>query len=99
MNIEIGYSILKPVTTQEECNAYTAMAEAVNQHNASCGVGDQLWEIEDNEYAYIVSEGHIVEKPKTTEISNVPSNDTLAQQITNIQLALCELYEGGIVNG
>lgn len=99
MNIEIGYSILKPVTTQEECNAYTAMAEAVNQHNASCGVGDQLWEIEDNEYAYIVSEGHIVEKPKTTEISNAPSNDELAQQITNIQLALCELYEGGIVNG
>lgn len=99
MNIEIGYSILKPVTTQEECNAYAAMAEAVNQHNASCGVGDQLWEIEDSEYAYIVSEGHIVEEPKTTEISNVPSNDTLAQQITNIQLALCELYEGGIVNG
>lgn len=99
MNIEIGYSISKPVITQEECNAYAAMAEAVNQHNASCSVGDQLWEIEDNEYAYIVSEGHIVEEPKTTEIPNVPSNDQLAQQITNIQLALCELYEGGIVNG
>ena len=99
MNIEIGYSISKPVTTQEECNADAAMAEAVNQHNASCSVGDQLWEIEDNEYAYIVSEGHIVEEPKTTEIYNVPSNDELAQQITNIQLALCELYEGGIVNG
>lgn len=99
MNIEIGYSISKPVTTQEKCSAYAAMAEAVNQHNAYCGVGDQLWEIEDNEYAYIVSEGHMVEEPKTTDISNVPSNDTLAQQITNIQLALCELYEGGIVNG
>lgn len=99
MEITLGFTIAKPVVTQEECTAYAAMAEAVNVHNAACTVGDTLWVIEDNEYAYIVSEGHIVEEPKTTEIPNVPSNDTLAQQITNIQLALCELYEGGIVNG
>lgn len=55
MNIEIGYSISKPVTTQEECNAYAAMAEAVNQHNATCAVGDTLWAIEDGESCYCVA--------------------------------------------
>lgn len=99
MNIEIGYNILKPIVTQEECNAYAAMAEAVNQHNAACTVGEHLWIIEDGDDAYIVSEGAVKEEPKTVEASDAPTNDALAQQITNIQLALCELYEGGIING
>lgn len=31
--------------------------------------------------------------------SRAPSRAELARQITNIQLALCELYEGGLSNG
>lgn len=99
MNIKIGYSLVKPVATQEECNAYAEMAEAVNNHNNQCAVGDTLWVIEDNEAAYTVAEGNVMEESKTAEASSTPTNTELAQQITNIQLALCELYEGGIVNG
>nr|DAP41353.1 MAG TPA: hypothetical protein [Caudoviricetes sp.] len=33
MEITLGFTIAKPVATQEECTAYAAMAEAVNAHN------------------------------------------------------------------
>ena len=58
--IILGCTIAKPVTTQEECDAYAAMAQAVNDHNAACAVGDVLWTIEDNEDCYKVSEGEAV---------------------------------------
>lgn len=39
MEIKIGYALAKPVETQAQCDAYTAMVEAVNAHNAAwrCG--------------------------------------------------------------
>ena len=86
MNIEIGYSILKPVTTQEECNAYTAMAEAVNQHNASCGVGDQLWEIEDKADCYEVAEGGTVPEPEPA--STLPTTE---ERLAALEAGLIEL--------
>lgn len=53
--IALGYTLAKPVATQEECTAYAAMAQAVNAHNAACGVGDTLWVIEDGESCYCVA--------------------------------------------
>ena len=51
----MGYTLAKPVTTQDECTAYAAMAQAVNEHNASCTEGDTRWMIEDGESCYTVA--------------------------------------------
>ena len=56
--IKLGYQIAKPVVTQEECDAYSAMAQAVNEHNNSAGYGEELWSIEDKDDCYeVVSAG------------------------------------------
>lgn len=64
MEITLGYTLAKPVSTQEQCTAYAAMAEAVNAHNAACGVGDTLWVIEDKADCYEVAEGGTVTEPE-----------------------------------
>lgn len=53
--IVLGYTLAKPVATQEECTAYAAMAQAVNEHNAACGDSDTRWMIEDGESCYTVT--------------------------------------------
>lgn len=53
--IALGYTIAKPVETQEQCTAYAAMAQAVNEHNAACGDSDTQWMIEDGENCYTVA--------------------------------------------
>ena len=53
--ITLGYTLAKPVVTQEECTAYAAMAQAVNDHNAACTDGDTRWMIEDGESGYTVA--------------------------------------------
>lgn len=53
--IVLGYTLAKPVATQEECTAYAVMAQAVNEHNAACTEGDTRWMIEDGESCYTVA--------------------------------------------
>lgn len=53
--ITLGYTLAKPVATQEECTAYATMAQAVNDHNAACTDGDTRWMIEDGENGYTVA--------------------------------------------
>lgn len=53
--IVLGYTLAKPTTTQEACAAYAAMAQAVNDHNATCTDGDTRWTIEDGENCYTVA--------------------------------------------
>lgn len=53
--IALGYTLAKPVVTQEECTAYAAMAQAVNEHNAACTEGETRWMIEDGESCYTVA--------------------------------------------
>lgn len=53
--IILGYTLAKPITTQEECTAYAAMAQAVNDHNTACGDSDTRWMIEDGESCYTVA--------------------------------------------
>ena len=53
--IVLGYTLAKTVATQEECTAYAAMAQAVNDHNAACKDGDTRWMIEDGESCYTVA--------------------------------------------
>lgn len=53
--IVLGYTLAKPVETQDECTAYAAMAQAVNEHNAACGDSDTRWMIEDGKSGYTVA--------------------------------------------
>ena len=56
--ISIGYQIMTPIESQEDCDKYSTMAQAVNDHNFSVSPGDELWSIEDKEDCYeIVSAG------------------------------------------
>ena len=58
--IKIGYQIAKPVITQEECDVYSAMVDALNEHNHSAQPGEDLWSVEDKEDCYeIVSDGQV----------------------------------------
>lgn len=91
MNITTGYRLDKPMATQEQCDAYAAMAQAVNDHNAACQVGDALWIIEDGETSYTVAEGEVVRKP---EVDATPSaEDDLSALVVDheYRLTLLEL--------
>ena len=63
MEIKIGYALAKPVETQAQCDAYTAMVEAVNAHNAACAVGDTLWSIADKTGCYEITDGGVKSDP------------------------------------
>lgn len=69
MDITLGYTIAKPVVTQAQCDAYTAMADAVTAHNAACVVGDALWTIKDGADCYTVVEDGTVREPTTEELA------------------------------
>ena len=60
MDIKVGYTIKKSISTQEECESYAAMANAVNEHNSSCVAGDTLWVVGDKEDCYVVELGGTV---------------------------------------
>lgn len=84
--IVLGYTIAKPVETQEQCTAYAAMAEAVNTHNASCAVGDMLWGIEDKADCYEVAEGGTVPEPEPA--STLPTTE---ERLAALEAGLIEL--------
>lgn len=56
MEIKPGTRIPKPVITQQECDAYSAVVDAINAHNAVAAVGDALWSMDDQPEAYVVVE-------------------------------------------
>lgn len=56
MEIKPGTKIPKPVITQEECDAYSAVVNAITAHNAAAAVGDALWSMDDQPEAYVVVE-------------------------------------------
>lgn len=56
MEIKPGIKILKPVITQEECDTYSAAADAITAHNAAAAVGETLWSMDDQPGAYVVVE-------------------------------------------
>lgn len=56
MEIKPGTKILKPVITQEECDAYSAVVDAITTHNAAAAVGEALWRMDDQSEAYVVVE-------------------------------------------
>lgn len=56
MEIRPGTKIPKPVITQEECDAYSAVVDAITAHNAAAAVGETLWSMDDQPGAYVVVE-------------------------------------------
>lgn len=56
MEIKSGTKILKPVITQEECDTYSAVVDAITAHNAGAAVGEALWSMDDQPEAYVVVE-------------------------------------------
>ena len=56
MEIKPGTKILKPVITQAECDAYSAVVDAITAHNAAAAVGEALWSMDDQPEAYVVIE-------------------------------------------
>lgn len=95
MEITIGYTLVKPVETQAQCDAYAAMAEAVNTHNAACAVGDTLWTIEDGAEAYTVAEGGTV--PESETPAPTAEEQIAALQEQNKMLTQCVLEMSEIV--
>lgn len=84
--ITLGYTLAKPVETQEQCDAYAAMAEAVNAHNAACAVGDTLWSIEDKADRYEVAKGETVPEPEPA--STLPTTE---ERLAALEAGLIEL--------
>lgn len=85
MDITTGYRLDKPVATQEQCDAYAAMAQAVNDHNAACKVGDALWAIEDGETCYTIVEGDVAPEPEVVEVP--PTNSELDKRVNALEAA------------
>lgn len=56
MEIKPGTKIQKPVITQAECDAYSAVVDAISAHNAAAAVGEALWSVDDQPDAYVVVE-------------------------------------------
>lgn len=79
MEIKIGYALAKPVETQAQCDAYTAMVEAVNSHNAACAVGDTLWSIADKPGCYEVTDGGVKPDPADQPEPEPALNEKLEQ--------------------
>lgn len=85
----LGYKIMKPVETQEDCDKYSAMADAINEHNFNAQPGDACWTIEDYEDRYEIIESGTV----PTEDSMI---DTIREQKLTEASATCEqlIYDG-----
>lgn len=92
MDITTGYRLDKPVATQKQCDAYAAMAQAVNNHNAACKVGDTLWTIEDGETCYTIVEGDVVPEPIPADTTPSAEDDLSALVVDHeYRLTLLEL--------
>lgn len=97
MEIKIGYALAKPVETQAQCDAYTAMVEAVNAHNAACAVGDTLWVIEDGTDSYTVAADVAVREPTAEELAareearkKAEAREKLPDTVVALQAALAD---------
>lgn len=83
MEIKPGTKIQKPVITQAECDAYSAVVDAIIAHNEAVAVGDALWAMDDRADAYVVVECGT----KTDSADGPKPPHTLEEQIAALQAA------------
>ena len=93
MDTTPGYTLAKPVVTQAQCDAYTAMATAVTAHNAACAVGDTLWNIEDRADCYAVTEGEAVREPTAEELAAQEEERKKAEERAKLPETVAALQE------
>ena len=92
MEIRPGTKIPKPVITQEECDAYSAVVDAITAHNAAAAVGETLWSMDDQPEAYVVVEAGTkpdpADAPKPT-----PTLEERIATMENAQTQMAQLPE------
>lgn len=86
MSIDIGYRLEKPIETQEDCDKYSAMIAALNEHNDSAKVGESLWSITEDENGYeIIADSKVASDPlenyKETKITE--SKEVLSEYLAS----------------
>ena len=99
MEISPGTKILKPVITQEECDAYSAVVDAITAHNAAAAVGDALWSMDDQPEAYVVVEAGTqpnpadAPKPAPTLEERLATMDAAQTQMAQLPETLAALQK------
>lgn len=89
MEIKPGTKILKPVITQEECDAYSAVVDAITAHNAAAAVGDALWSMDDQPEAYVVVEAGTQPNP-----ADAPKPaPTLEERLATVEAAQTQMAQ------
>ncbi len=84
--IKVGYFIMKPVETQEQCDQYSAMATCINDHNSAALPGDALWSIDDKEDRYEIIESGAV--PTEEEALGPRKEDKISESKTALSAYL-----------
>lgn len=99
MEIKPGAKILKPVITQEECDAYSAVVDAITAHNAAAAVGETLWSMDDQPEAYVVVEAGTkpdpadAPKPTPTLEERLATVESAQTQMTQLPETLAALQK------
>ena len=89
MEIKPGTKIPKPVITQEECDAYSAVVDAITVHNAGAAVGESLWSMDDQPEAYVVVEAGTQPDP-----ANAPKpTPTLEERLVAVEAAQTQMAQ------
>ena len=89
MEIKPGTKILKPVITQEECDAYSAVVDAITAHNAAAAVGDALWSMDDQPAADVVVEAGT--QPDPADAPKPPP--TLEERLVTVEAAQTQMAQ------
>jgi hypothetical protein len=84
--IKVGYFIMKPIETQEQCDQYSAMATSINDHNSTALPGDVLWAIDDKEDRYEIIESGTV--PTEEEALKPRKEDKISESKTALSTYL-----------
>lgn len=89
MEIKPGAKIQKPVITQAECDAYSAVVDAISAHNAAAAVGEALWSMDDQPEAYVVVEASTQPDP-----ADAPKpTPTLEERLAAVEAAMLDLLD------
>lgn len=89
MEIKPGTKIQKPVITQAECDAYSAVVDAISAHNAAAAVGEALWSMDDQPEAYVVVEAGTQPDP-----ADAPKpTPTLEERLAAVEAAMLDLLD------
>ena len=89
MEIKPGTKIQKPVITQEECDTYSAVVDAITAHNAAAAVGEALWGMDDQPEAYVVVEAGTQPDP-----ADAPKpTPTLEERLATVESAQAQIAQ------